>query len=133
MKLGGDFVHVRRDHVGGLFRSGAGEIVPALDNLTDFLDLLAMDGGGAGDNFEPVKILRIVTARNHDGAIRLEMKGRVVQDRSRDDADIGHDTAARLQPGHERVPQPVRTQAAVAAEVDVLAVVPLQIRADGAP
>ena len=91
-----------------------------------------MDRGGPRDHFESVVLGRIVASGDHHSAIRLQMKHRVVEHGGGHDADVGYVAAARLEPGHQGIPQPLRAETAIAAEVDILSVMTLQICADGA-
>src|SRR4051812_39672043 len=92
-----------------------------------------MDGATAENGLEAVVFGRIVAARDHDCSGCLQVLGRVVEQRRRHGADIGDVASGGEQALEERVMQAIRTEPAVAAEIDVAAAVFLKERTEAAP
>ncbi len=87
----------------------------------------AVNGGGAADGFESVELGGIVAAGDHHGAVGFEMELRIVEDGRGDDAEIGDMAAGGLEAAHQSIAQPGRTQARVAAKIDLGSGVALEV------
>ena len=131
VELRGDFVDVGRNAIGGGFAAFAARKIARFHHAAELLYRLAVERGGAADGFESVELGGIVAAGDHDGAVGFEMEMRIVEHGRGDDAEIGDMAAAGLQAAHQRIAQARRTEARVAAQVDLAAGVALQVCAEG--
>ncbi len=104
---------------------------PVVDHAADLLDRRAVNRGSAAHRLEAVELARIVAARDHHGAIGLQVEDRIVEHRGGHHAQIDDIAAARLQPAHQRVAQARRAQAGIATQADSLALVALHVGAEG--
>src|SRR5581483_1895986 len=121
LELRCDFVYIRRDGVGGGERTAAGLKIVAFDDPADFLDRFAVQSAGATDALESVVFGRIVAARDHNRAMRVQVLRRMVEHGRGNGADIGDVAAYGTQAFDQRLAQPRRAETAVAAHVDVRA------------
>ena len=133
MKLRRDFVHVRRDGVGGGQGSDAGFEIRALDDVEHFLDRFAMQRARAANAFEAVVLGWIVAAGDHDGAVGIQVLRRVVEHGRGHGADVGDVASGGPQTFDQRIAQARGAEAAIAPDIDVrAAALTAQIRAQAA-
>ena len=73
-----------------------------------------------------------MAAGDHDGSVSLKVEDGIVEQRSGGHADVNDLAAAGFQSADQSVAQTFGTEATIAAEVDLVAAMPPQIRARGA-
>lgn len=116
LELMDDLVDVGRDGVGGGEYSGGGEVVLGFGEAADGLNIIAVEGGGAAEDFATVVVRRVMAAGDDDRAVGLCIEGREVEHGRGHDADVG-DCRAGGEEALEKGPVEARGgEAAIAAE-----------------
>ena len=133
MELRRDLLHVGRHRIRRLLAAFAALQVARLDRAANLLNGFPMNRRGPAHHLEAVKLRRIVAAGNHHPAVGAQMKYRVVEHRRGRHPEVGHVATAGHQAAQQHVAQARRAQPRIAAQIDVPAAVPQQVRAESLP
>src|SRR5579884_4072669 len=90
MKLRSDLVHIRRNGIHFLHIACPGFEIVIHNQLVNILDGLAVQRARPANRFDSVVFGRVMASGDHDGAVGLEVNGRIIQHRRRHRSDVEH-------------------------------------------